>query len=126
MVSADDKVVLEIRLSSGDCHDAPEGRTLISALKGQFNGTPLLMDRAHEGAATRELAITCGFEPVVPPKANRKNPWAYNKETYKRRNIVERLFRRIKAFRRVYTRYDKTDIMYLAFVQFALVAVWLN
>jgi transposase len=84
------------------------------------------MDRAYESDETRGLAEEYGFEPVVPPKSNRKDPWEYDKEKYKGRNVVERLFRRLKAFRKVCTRYDKTDVMFLAFVQFAFVAIWLN
>ncbi|MDR2979507.1 MAG: transposase, partial [Bacteroidales bacterium] len=62
-----------------------------------------------------------GFRPVVPPKSNRKKPWKYNKKIYKRRNEVERLFRRIKGFRRVCTRYEKFDVMYLVFLNLALI-----
>ncbi len=51
----------------------------------------------------------------------RRVPWDYDRELYKRRNEVERLFRRLKGFRRVYTRYDKLDMMYWGFVQFALI-----
>jgi len=81
----------------------------------------ILMDRAYEGNATRETAFECNFNPVVPPNPNRLEPWRYDEDAYKTRNEVERLFRRIKRFRRVFTRYDKTDIMYLAFVTFALI-----
>ena len=62
-----------------------------------------------------------GYIPVVPPKNDRKDPWNYDKELYKLRNQVERLFRRIKRFRRIFTRYDKLDIILLAFVYFALI-----
>jgi len=84
------------------------------------------MDRAYEGNETRTLAAENGHEPIVPPKKNRTDPWEYDKETYKRRNIVERLFRRLKEFRKICTRYDKTDIMFLAFIQFVSVAIWLG
>lgn len=83
--------------------------------------THLLMDRAYEGDETRSLAISLGYNPVVPPKSNRKEPWTYDKELYKMRNHVERLFRRIKRFRRVFTRYDKLDVMFMAFIFLALV-----
>ena len=59
--------------------------------------------------------------PVVPPKRNRKNPWSYDEQLYKQRNQVESLFRRIKRFRRIFTRYDKLDVVFLAFVYFALI-----
>ena len=63
-----------------------------------------------------------GYTPVVPPKSNRKNAWDYDKQLYKQRNQVERLFRRIKRFRRIFTRYDKLDLIFLAFVCLALIA----
>lgn len=123
MVSANDKVIVEMHLSGGECHDAPEGRRSIEKIGTNFDNIPILMDRAYEGDKTRELADSYGHEAVVPPKKNRKNPWNYNKELYKQRNIIERLFRWLKSFRRVFTRYDKTDKMYLAFIQFACVIV---
>ena len=81
----------------------------------------LLMDRAYEGDETRALAVELGYIPIVPPKSNRKDPWAYDKELYKQRNQVERLFRRIKRFRRIFTRYDKSDLIFFTFVYFALI-----
>ena len=82
----------------------------------------LLMDAAYEGEATRELTEQFGFVPVVPPNPQRKQPWALDKESYRRRNEVERLVRRLKAWRRVFTRYDKLDVMFAAFITVALVA----
>lgn len=79
------------------------------------------MDRAYEDGATRELALALGWRPVVPPKRNRRQPWDYDRELYKRRNQVERLFRWLKRFRRIATRYDKLDAVFLAFIHFALV-----
>ena len=82
----------------------------------------LLMDRAYEGNETRALATTLGYIPVVPPLSTRVDPWEYDKELYKRRNQVERLFRRLKGFRRVFSRFDKLDVRFAGFVLFALIA----
>lgn len=79
------------------------------------------MDRAYEGNTSRQCVLNCGFEPVVPPKSNRLKPWIYDKSTYKRRNEIERLFRRLKAFRRVFSRFEKLDVMFAAFVHIALI-----
>jgi len=87
----------------------------------QLQWCDVLMDRAYEGNETRDLVFTLGFNPVVPPHPNRRQPWLYDEELYKKRNEVERLFRRLKRFRRVFTRYDKLDIMYIAFVTLALI-----
>ncbi len=80
------------------------------------------MDRAYEDAETRLTAQSSGFMPVVPPKKNRLDPWEYDKELYKRRNEIERYFLRIQRFRRVFTRYEKLDIMFISVVLFAMIA----
>ena len=83
----------------------------------------MIMDRAYEGDAMRQSVRDQGLEPaVVPPKKNRLKPWEYDRMLYKKRNEVERAFCRIKRFRRVFTRYEKLDLMYLAFVTFAFAA----
>jgi transposase len=126
MVAADDKSVVEMHLSGGECHDAPEGCKSIEAVGRRHKGAPMLMDKAYEGDDIRALARKNGHNPVVPPRKNRKKPWRYSKKTYKLRNVVERFFRRLDGFRRVYTRYDKTDIMFMAFIRFAVIMILLN
>ena len=79
------------------------------------------MDRAYEGNETRQLALELGFIPVVPPKSNRIEPWEYDKAMYRRRNEIERLFRRLKGFRRIFSRFEKLDVMFIAFIHFALI-----
>jgi transposase len=79
------------------------------------------MDRAYEGNETRHLALDLGFTPVVPPNPNRLEPWEYDRLMYRRRNEVERLFRRLKGFRRIFSRFDKLDVMFMAFLHFTLI-----
>ena len=62
-----------------------------------------------------------GMTPVVPPKANRKAERDYNRETYKFRNEIERLFQRFKGCRRLFTRFDKLDATFLGFLNLAAV-----
>ena len=76
------------------------------------------MDRALEGDETRQLALDLGYVPVVPPKSNRLDPWEYDKALYRKRNEVERLFRRLKGFRRVFSRFDILDVMFTGFVHY--------
>ncbi len=86
------------------------------------SGNPaLVMDRACEDDRTRRLALDLGFAPVVPPKSTRSNPWEYDREMYKRRNEVERLFRRLKGFRRIFTRFEKLDVIFIGFIVFVLI-----
>ncbi len=79
------------------------------------------MDRAYEGDETLQLALELGFKPVVPPRPGRLTPWEYDRAMYRKRNEVERLFRRLKGFRRIFSRFDKLDVMFMAFVHFALI-----
>ena len=82
-----------------------------------------VMDRAYEGNETRQLAFDLGFTPVVPPHPKRAyTAWHYSKAIYKRRNEIERLFRRLKGFRRIFSRFEKLDVMFTAFIHFALIA----
>jgi transposase len=79
------------------------------------------MDRAYEGNETRQLVFDLGMIPVVPPKQNRVSVWEYDREMYKKRNEVERLFRRLKGFRRIFSRFEKLDVVFKFFINFALI-----
>ena len=85
------------------------------------DGLPLLMDKAYEDNLTRQLVLDLGMVPVVPPKSNRIEPWEYDRALYKKRNEIERLFRRLKGFRRIFSRFEKLDVIFLAFLHFALI-----
>jgi transposase len=63
---------------------------------------------------------------VIPPKSNRKKPRDFDKNLYKERNLIERMFNKLKHFRRVATRYDKTASAFLAFVTIAGIFLWLK
>ena len=128
MVAASARSAVIFALSPGQDHDAPHGRKLLRKLgpqkrkqEGEQLQLFLVADRAYEGNETRQLAVALGYTPVIPPKSNRRHPWDYNREIYRRRNEVERLFRRLKGYRRVFTRYDKLDVIFLAFITLALI-----
>lgn len=108
-------------LSPGQDHDAPAGRELLHRLPVPEQPIALIMDRAYEGDQTRQLALNLGFTPVVPPLSSRLHPWSFDRVLYRRRNEIERLFRRLKGFRRIFSRFDKLDVMFAAFIHFALI-----
>jgi transposase len=121
LVAADARTAITVALSPGQAHDAPEGRKLLQRVGRMPRPIPRLMDRAYEGDATRQLAVDLGYLPVVPPKPNRLTPWAYDRAMYTRRNEIDRLFRRLKGFRRIFSRFEKLDGMFVAFINFALI-----
>lgn len=120
-VAVSDKAILNFSLSSGAANDSPEGMKLLAFTPTGGQKQFLLMDRAYAGKKMRELADALGYEPVVPPKRNFKEQWAYDKELYKQRNEIERFFRRLKRFRRIFTRYDKLDVLFAGFILFVLI-----
>jgi transposase len=84
-------------------------------------GCPLIMDSAYQGDQTLDLARQLGYQPVVPPKRQRRVPWEYDRVLYRGRNEIERLFRRLKAYRRVFCRFDKLDVLFAGFIVLALI-----
>jgi transposase len=98
-----------------------EGRELLGGIGPLPAPLHLIMDGAYEDDKTLQLALEFGFIPVIPPRKNRLHPWQYDKAMYRKRNEIERLFRRLKAFRRIFSRFDKLDVVFLAFLNFALI-----
>ena len=98
MVAADARPAITFSLSPGQAHDAPDGRKLLNRLDRQQGSPWQTMDRGYHGDQPRRLALARGYEPVVPPLGTRIDPWECDRETYRRRNEVERLFRRLKGF----------------------------
>ena len=122
MVAADDRTAVVFSLSPGQAGDAPEGRKLLKNLENKgLEGIHVIMDKAYEGDETRQLVFDLGMTPVVPPKSNRLSVWEYDRAMYKKRNEVERLFRRLKGFRRIFSRFDKLDVVFRFFINFALI-----
>ena len=66
-----------------------------------------------------------GKTAVIPPKGNRKEPRPYDKELYKARHLIENFFAKLKQFRAIATRYDKTARNFLAAIHLAAAYVWL-
>ena len=121
MVAADARCAIAFSLIAGQAGDAPAGRELLRTVPALPQHCRLLMDRAYDGNETRQLALDLGLIPIAPPHPLRVEPWTYSKTWYRRRNEVERLFRRLKGFRRIFSRFDKLDLMFMAFLCFVLV-----
>ncbi len=121
LVAADARTAITFALSPGQAGDGPMGRELLASLGAPNRPLHLLMDSAYAGNETIQLALDLGFIPVVPPPRTSVEPWEYDREMYKRRNEVERLFRRLKGFRRIFSRFDKLDALFIGFISFSLI-----
>ena len=123
MISVDAQTAVTFSLSPGNAGDAPEGRKLLNTLENSgWGGVNVIMDKAYEGDETRQLVFDLGMEPVVPPKSNRVAPWNYSEAIYRKRNEIERLFRRLKGFRRIFSRFEKLDVMFTFFILASLIS----
>lgn len=109
-------------LTPGQRHDVTQGPALI---EGYAPGA-VLADKGYDADDILRRIQEAGAEPVIPPKANRTEQRAYDKELYRERNEVERFFGRLKLNRRVATRYEKTGRNYLSFVFWASALVLLR
>ena len=119
LVAAAARTAVRFSLSAGQVGAASEGRKLLG--EPPLWADYVVMDRAYEGAATQQWVPALGTTPVVPPKSNRTAPWPYDREKYKHRNEVERLFRRLTGCRRIFSRFDKLEVVFACFIHFALI-----
>lgn len=110
---------MNFRLSPGQAPDAPDGRQLLTDTGPLAD--PVILDRTYEDNETRPLVLDLDRVAVVPPQRHRMEPWEYDRVLYKRRNEVERLFRRLKGFRRIFARFDKLDVVFVFFLHLALI-----
>jgi transposase len=119
MVAADARRAVTFSLSPGQSGDEPCGRELLRTLPAPETPVALIMDRSYEGDETGSWYSTS--DSPRPPRSGRIQPWSYDRILYRRRNEIERLFRRLKGFRRIFSRFEKLDVIFTAFIHFALV-----
>jgi len=112
-----------LALSPGNTHDHQPAAAMINAAQPTVR---VLADKAYDSAALRGLLAAKNVKAVIPNRSNRKQPYSFDAVTYKRRNVVERTFCRLKDFRRFATRYDRLAATFMATACLAsIVAFWL-
>jgi transposase len=84
----------------------------------------LLADKAYDTNKLRQLLAEHGVEAVIPSVARRKPLIPYDPVLYRQRNLIERMFGRLKDFRRIATRYDKLARNFLAGIALAATLIW--
>jgi transposase len=110
-----------VHLTAGNIHDVTEAPTLVNHAHGQN----FIADKGYDSNAVIEAIEAKGMIPVIPSKADRKIQREIDRYTYRERSLVENFFCKIKRYRRVATRYEKTAANFLGFVLFASIRVWL-
>jgi transposase len=110
-------------LSPGQAHDL-EGA---DALLPQMKADTLLADKAYDAdERVIEPLLAAGKHPVIPPKSNRKIQRSFDKQMYQARHLMENFYCKLKQYRAIATRYDKTPRNFLAAIHLAATVIWLN
>ncbi len=112
---------LHVHLTAGNINDVSEAATLIE----EAQGDNFIADKAYDANHVIEALGKKHIRAVIPSTASRKTPRQLDRHLYKERHLVENFFCKIKRYRRVATRYDKTAVNFLGFVLFASIRVWL-
>lgn len=109
-------------LTGGERNDCTQALDLLEGVSGQA----VLADKGYDADYIVEAAEIMGALVVIPPKSNRKVLREYDRDLYKERNLIERMFGKLKQFRRIATRYDKTQSAFMAFIHIASILLWLK
>ncbi len=110
-------------LTPGQAHDLAGADALLPQVKADT----IIADKAYDADERMlEPLAAAGKTAVIPPKSNRKIQREYDKELYKARHLIENFFARLKQYRAIATRYDKTDENFLAAIYATATITLLN
>lgn len=112
---------LKFVLTGGHEHEARVAPRLLTEISKY-----LLADKGYDSNEIRNLCACNNMTPVIPGRKCRYTSIDYDKAIYKERNVIERFFAKIKQFRRIATRYDKTEVMFLGSLTMASILIWLK
>jgi transposase len=109
-------------LTPGQAADVTQAKTLLPEVPFAV----VIADKGYDSQAVVEAIEAKGGEAVIPSLTNRARPRDYDRERYKDRNLAERFWNKVKHYRRVATRYEKTARNFLAFVHVASIMLLLQ
>jgi transposase len=112
---------LAFQITPGQRGDAPIARGLIEPLPP---ARLCAADAAYDSDRLRLFLIERGTQPVIPNNPTRKHLYPFDPQAYKLRNLIERMFCRLKDWRRIATRYDKLATNFAAAVTLAAIVIW--
>jgi transposase len=113
---------LRFILSAAQAHDSTQAKPVVQDLPGD----DLIADKAYDSDAFRNTVADHGMIAVIPPNRSRSSAIPYDNELYKERHLVECFINKIKHFRRIATRYDKTTTSFLSMLCLCAAMIWLR
>nr|WP_266065397.1 IS5 family transposase [Brucella intermedia] len=115
---------LAFHLTVGEAADCKAYDTLISLPEQAPQA--LLADKGYDADAIRDDLASRNIKPVIPGRANRRVKIEYDRTLYKQRNLIERMFGRLKINRAIATRYDQLAESFISMVHIATARYWLK
>jgi transposase len=115
-----------LQLSAGQEADITPVPALLEAVPAEAEVAAVIADKGYDSKAVVAAVQAKGAEAVIPTLRTRKEQRVIDRERYKDRNLAERFWHKVKQFRRVATRYEKTARNFLAFVHLASIMVLLR
>jgi len=112
---------LILLLTEGQVSDYPGARAMLTALP---NADTLIADRGYDSNWYREALADKGITPCISGRKNRKETIQYDEVLYKQRNLVERMFGRLKDWRRIATRYDRCAHTFMSAICIAATVIF--
>ncbi len=113
---------LKFSITSGQTQEITQAKLLLQDVCNSY----VLADRAYGSSEIRDQIKQQNCIDVIPSKSNSLNPVDYDKNIYKERHVIECFFSKIKYFRRIFSRYDKSARNFKAFLSFVGVCIWLR
>jgi transposase len=114
---------LILLLSEGQVSDYRGAASVLPALPG---ARVMIADKGYDSDWFRQALTSLGIEPCIPGRSGRKRPVEYDKQVYRQRNLIERMFGRLKDWRRIATRYDRCAHTFMSAISIAATVIfWL-
>ena len=111
-------------ITAGEVNDSTQADLLLEGVQTE-RVEHVIADKGYDSNSVLEKIDELGAVAVIPPRSNRKVQREYDRELYKKRNLVERAFNKLKRFRRIATRYDRKAIYFKSFVYLAASLLWI-
>jgi transposase len=111
---------LDFVLTGGQVADVTQAEALLA----NHSTEAVIGDKGYDADSVVEGLAARGIEAVIPPRSNRRTPRAVDWHLYKERHLIECFFSKLKQYRRVFSRFEKTARNFMGFLQFAAVLIW--
>jgi transposase len=113
---------LKFTITAGQRNDITQANSLLRNISNAY----VIDDKGYNSKELRFQLFQQNCIPVIPSRSNNKHPFQYDEDIYKERHAIECLFSKMKHFRRIFSRFDKSACNFIAFLSFVGACIWLR